>query len=235
MYFDHDISIPRERQLVPHAQQCLCVFCHSSEALPGKSCCDQISHLLPSPDLVPAYFFFLFPEVESAFRGRRFQDIEGIKKSITAELNAFSDFYGCFVELLEKCKMLVAIKGNQFKENSFILIVCVSVLIACVLELHSLMLYYSQVILMISVFRLQHMNNNSVLENAWKTVITVGCVSMAAVVTISRCVECIPFINHGGFSHHLLHLLTVPLPHTVNRFVFMHRSISYLQVSVQSI
>jgi hypothetical protein len=30
------------------------------------------------------------------------------------------------------------------------------------------------------------MNNNALLENAWKTVITVGCVSMAALVTISR-------------------------------------------------
>jgi len=48
------------------------------------------------------------------------------------------------------------------------------------------------------------MNNNSVLENAWKTVITVGCVSMAAMVTISRCVECILFINHCDFSLHLL-------------------------------
>ena len=66
-----------------------------------------------------------------------------------------------------------------------------------------------------SVFRLQHMNNNSMLENAWKTVITVGCVSMAALVTISRCVQ---FINCLGFSHHLLWLWTVPLPQTVNRF-----------------
>jgi len=64
------------------------------------------------------------------------------------------------------------------------------------------------------------MNNNSVLENAWKTVITVGCVSMAAIVTISRCVECIPFINRCGFSLHLLQIWTVPLPQTVNRFVF---------------
>jgi hypothetical protein len=64
------------------------------------------------------------------------------------------------------------------------------------------------------------MNNNSVLENAWKTVITVGCVSMAAMVTISRCVECVPFINCHGFNHHLLKLWTVPLAQTVSRFVF---------------
>jgi hypothetical protein len=57
MYFDHEILISRERQLVPRAWQCLCVFRHSSEALPGKSCYGEISHLLPSPGLVPAYFF----------------------------------------------------------------------------------------------------------------------------------------------------------------------------------
>jgi hypothetical protein len=39
------------------------------------------------------------------------------------------------------------------------------------------------------------MNNNSLLENAWKTVITVGCVSMAALVTISRYIEFLPLIS----------------------------------------
>jgi hypothetical protein len=43
------------------------------------------------------------------------------------------------------------------------------------------------------------MNNNSLLENAWKTVITVGCVSMAALVTISRYIELIPTrVSQGG-------------------------------------
>jgi hypothetical protein len=31
---------------------------------------------------------FLFPNVKTAFKGRRFQDVEGIKKNMTAELNA---------------------------------------------------------------------------------------------------------------------------------------------------
>jgi hypothetical protein len=39
------------------------------------------------------------------------------------------------------------------------------------------------------------MNSNSVLENAWKTVITVGCVSMAALVTISRYIEFISLVS----------------------------------------
>jgi dolichyldiphosphatase len=52
---------------------------------------------------------------------------------------------------------------------------------------HSQFMWFFATYMVYFVFiRLQHMNNNSVLENAWKTVITVGCVSMAAVVTISR-------------------------------------------------
>ena len=71
MYFDQEILISRERQLVPYAGQYLSIIWHTSEALPSKSCYDEISHLLHSPDLVPADVF-LFPEVETAFTGRRF-------------------------------------------------------------------------------------------------------------------------------------------------------------------
>jgi hypothetical protein len=109
----------------------------------------------------------------------------------------------------------------SFKENSFIFILCVvvsSYSLCSKTSLCNVILFTSE--LLISVFRLQHMNNNSVLENAWKTVITVGCVSMAALVTISRYVECISFINCCGFSHHLLQLWEVPLSQAVNRFVF---------------
>jgi hypothetical protein len=71
MYFDHESLISRERQLVPYAWSCLSIICHSIEAFPGESCYDEISHLLHSPDLVPADVF-LFHGVETAFRGRRF-------------------------------------------------------------------------------------------------------------------------------------------------------------------
>jgi hypothetical protein len=54
----------------------------------------EIIHSLYSPSLVLAVFF-LFPKVETGFRGRRFQDIRDIKKNITAELNAIGSF-GCF-------------------------------------------------------------------------------------------------------------------------------------------
>jgi len=77
MYFDHEALISRERQFVPYAWQCLCIFCLSNEALPGESCYDEISHLLHSPDLVPAGFFFSYslkwklPSEEEDFRTSR--------------------------------------------------------------------------------------------------------------------------------------------------------------------
>jgi hypothetical protein len=47
----------------------------------------EISHPSYSPDLAPAEFF-LFPTVKTALKGKRFQDVEDIKKNVTAELNA---------------------------------------------------------------------------------------------------------------------------------------------------
>jgi hypothetical protein len=50
---------------------------------------------LYSPDLAPADFF-LFPSVKTALRRKRFQEVENIKKNMTAEptavpLEAFAD------------------------------------------------------------------------------------------------------------------------------------------------
>jgi histone-lysine N-methyltransferase SETMAR len=47
----------------------------------------EISHPPCSPDLAPEYFF-LFPTVKTALKGKRFQNVEDIKKNVTAELNA---------------------------------------------------------------------------------------------------------------------------------------------------
>jgi hypothetical protein len=46
----------------------------------------EISQPPCSPDLAPADFF-IFPVVETALKGKRFQDVEDIKKNVTAELN----------------------------------------------------------------------------------------------------------------------------------------------------
>jgi hypothetical protein len=67
VYFESETVISREKQLVPYSWQCLCVFCHSNEALPGESWYDGDQPLAYSPNLVLADFF-LFPKVETVFR-----------------------------------------------------------------------------------------------------------------------------------------------------------------------
>jgi hypothetical protein len=47
----------------------------------------EISHPPYIPDLAPEDFF-LFPTVKTALKGKTFQDVEDIKKDVTAELNA---------------------------------------------------------------------------------------------------------------------------------------------------
>jgi hypothetical protein len=60
----------------------------------------EVSHPPYSPDLAPAAFC-LFPKVQNALKGRKFQGVEVIKKNATAELNLVSlDAFGdCFVKL----------------------------------------------------------------------------------------------------------------------------------------
>jgi hypothetical protein len=47
----------------------------------------EIEHPPCYPDLAPNDFW-LFPEITSALKGRRFQDIEGIQKNVTVTLKA---------------------------------------------------------------------------------------------------------------------------------------------------
>jgi hypothetical protein len=46
----------------------------------------EIGHPPYSPDLAPADVF-LFPTVKTALKGKRFQDVEDIKKDVTAQTN----------------------------------------------------------------------------------------------------------------------------------------------------
>jgi histone-lysine N-methyltransferase SETMAR len=57
----------------------------------------EISHPPYSSDLAPEDLFF-FPTVKTALKGKRFQDVEDIKKNVTAELNAvlLEAFVDCF-------------------------------------------------------------------------------------------------------------------------------------------
>jgi hypothetical protein len=60
----------------------------------------QISHQPYSSDLGPPDFF-LYPTVKTALKGKKFHNVEYIKKNVTAELNAvplgaFADFSDTF-------------------------------------------------------------------------------------------------------------------------------------------
>jgi hypothetical protein len=97
----------RERQLVPFAQQCPCSFCHDSEVSLGEL-------QLYLPDLMPADFF-LFPKVKTVLKGRRFQDIEDIKKTNTStKLNTVPlyTFSNCCVRLWWRHKKVCYSQGR---------------------------------------------------------------------------------------------------------------------------
>jgi hypothetical protein len=57
----------------------------------------EMEHPLYSHNLVPNYFW-LFTEIKSALKGRRFQDIEDIRKQVTTALKAVpqQEFQKCF-------------------------------------------------------------------------------------------------------------------------------------------
>ena len=66
-----------------------------------------MQHLPYSPDLVAAYFY-LFPQLQSALKGRRICDATNIIKNVTEELQRLSqnDFQECFQHLYicwQKC------------------------------------------------------------------------------------------------------------------------------------
>jgi hypothetical protein len=71
--------------------------------------------------------------VKRALERHQFQDIIDIKKNVTIKLNTvpsnISD--GPFVQLLERCERLAAVKGDYFEGNyeNFLLISCSSLLI----------------------------------------------------------------------------------------------------------
>jgi hypothetical protein len=55
--------------------------------------------------------------VKTTLKGKRFLDIEDIRKYVPIVLNAalFDAFDDCFVQLTERCKMYVAIKRGNFE------------------------------------------------------------------------------------------------------------------------
>jgi hypothetical protein len=78
----------------------------------------EIIHPYHSPD-VTASDFFLFPKVKTALKGKRFIDVEDIKKNVMAELNTvpLEAFDNCFQELLKQCKKCIQVGRDCFENK----------------------------------------------------------------------------------------------------------------------
>jgi histone-lysine N-methyltransferase SETMAR len=76
----------------------------------------RISHPPYSPDLSPAKFS-LFPTVKTALKGKRFEDVEDIKKNVTAEMNAIplGAISDCFQKLFVRCNKSIQVGGDYFE------------------------------------------------------------------------------------------------------------------------
>jgi hypothetical protein len=76
----------------------------------------EISHPPYCPYLAPADFF-LFPTVKTSVKGKRFQDVEDIKKNVTAELNAVPSeaFADRFQKIFEQCNKCIQVSEDYFE------------------------------------------------------------------------------------------------------------------------
>ena len=70
-----------------------------------------------SPDLSPPDFF-LFPRLKRKLKGRRFDSIEAIQKTVTAELNAIpaDEFKKCFLQWKDRYQRCIDAQGSYFEE-----------------------------------------------------------------------------------------------------------------------
>jgi hypothetical protein len=55
--------------------------------------------------------------VKTALKGKRFQDVEDVKKTMTAELNAVSleAFVDCFQKLFQRCNKCIEVGGDYIE------------------------------------------------------------------------------------------------------------------------
>jgi hypothetical protein len=85
----------------------------------------EVSRPLCLPDVAPVGYF-LFDRVKTALIVWRYEDLEGPKTHVTDELNviALNAFGDCLVQLLERCKTCVAVKGNYFWDRNRIFVSC---------------------------------------------------------------------------------------------------------------
>jgi hypothetical protein len=71
-----------------------------------------------------SWLHFLFPKVKSALKGKRSQDVEGIKENLTAEVNAvpLEAFVDSFLKLFKLCNNLFKYSEINFNRNKTVFI-----------------------------------------------------------------------------------------------------------------
>jgi hypothetical protein len=80
---------------------------------------------------------FLFPEVKTTFTEEDFK-CSGYKKNVTTKLNAvpFYSFHECVIEVLERYKKCVAVKGITLAVNKIIFFLClIGAIPLCVIKI----------------------------------------------------------------------------------------------------
>jgi histone-lysine N-methyltransferase SETMAR len=78
-----------------------------------------VPHPPYSPDLTPADFF-LFPNLKTTLKGRRFQTIGEIQENDIRELRAITEsaFQEAFQQWKKCCERCIAGRGDYFEGNS---------------------------------------------------------------------------------------------------------------------
>jgi histone-lysine N-methyltransferase SETMAR len=76
----------------------------------------QVNQPPYSPDLAPCDFF-LFPKLKFALKGRRFDDVDDIKKNATEQLRRVEqkDFQNCFQQWQERWTKCIVSEGDYFE------------------------------------------------------------------------------------------------------------------------
>ena len=69
-----------------------------------------------SPDMAPCDFW-LFPQLKTVLKGKRFEDVDAIKKNVTSTLNTFpkDSFKKCFQQWQDRWKQCISSQGEYFE------------------------------------------------------------------------------------------------------------------------
>jgi hypothetical protein len=82
------------------------------------SCQDLIHNYHANPSFLSfLYWIFLFPKIKTTLKGKRFQDVENIKKKVTAELNTvpLEAFVDCSQKLFKQFNKCIQVGGDYFE------------------------------------------------------------------------------------------------------------------------